>query len=71
MLFFYVKRNVVSKIICNFANEIIIALAIENDHLALANITIYFGTAIANAKIILGCPITLDACGQNEKKISN
>ena len=54
MLFFYVKRNVVSKIICNFANEIIIALAIENDHLALANITIYFETAIANAKVILG-----------------
>ncbi|MBQ0157805.1 MAG: hypothetical protein KBS47_02195 [Bacteroidales bacterium] len=49
-----IKRNVISKIICTFAVEIIIVVTIKNDHLAFANLTISFGTAIANAKVILG-----------------
>lgn len=48
------KRNVISKKNCTFADEIIIVVTIKNDHLALANIAISFGTAIANAKVILG-----------------
>lgn len=47
------KRDVISKKISTFADEIIIVATIKNDHLALANLTNYFGTTIANAKVIL------------------